>query len=144
MGSSINSVTLVGNLTKDPELRHLPSGTPVCELRLAVNDRVKREGEWTDVAYFFDVKCWGRQGEAVAEHMRKGRQVGVQGRLTWREWESEGGKRQRVEIVADTVMFLRDGSGSASSRRDDDFDPHAHERSDFEPPASDPDSDIPF
>jgi single-strand DNA-binding protein len=118
MPQNINSVVLVGNLTKDPELRHTPSGTAVTTLRVAVNDRVKRGEEWTDAAYYFDVTVWGRTAENCAQYLAKGRPVGVQGKLTWREWDAQDGtKRQAVEVVADNVQFLgsRDGGGDAGS-----------------------------
>ncbi len=107
--ATINSVTLVGNLTRDPELRHTPSGTAVCSLRLAVNTRRKDQasGEWVEKPNYFDITVWGQQGESCAQYLAKGRQVGVQGRLEWREWEAQdGAKRQAVEVVADTVQFL--------------------------------------
>jgi single-strand DNA-binding protein len=114
--SSINRVVLVGNLTKDPELRHTPAGTSVCKLRLAVNSRVKRNGEWTDKPNFFDITVWGQAGENAAKYLAKGRQVAIDGRLDWREWEAQdGSKRQAVEIVADSVQFLGGGRGGASS-----------------------------
>jgi single-strand DNA-binding protein len=113
--SNINRVTVTGNLTRDPELRSLQSGTSVCKLRIAVNTRRKgASGEWEDKPNYFDVTVWGAQGENCATYLQKGRPVAVDGRLEWREWESQdGGKRQSVEIVADTVQFLgsRDGSG---------------------------------
>ena len=115
MPQNINSVVLVGNLTRDPELRHTPSGTAVTTLRIAVNDRVKRGEEWTDAAYYFDVTVWGRTAENCAQYLAKGRPVGVQGKLTWREWDAQdGSKRQSVEVVADNVQFLGsrgDGDG---------------------------------
>ena len=107
MPQNINIVALVGNLTRDPELRHTPSGTAVTTLRIAVNDRVKRGEEWTDAAYYFDVTVWGRTAENCAQYLAKGRPVGVQGKLTWREWDAQdGSKRQSVEIVADNIQFL--------------------------------------
>lgn len=142
MPGSVNSVVLIGNLAKDPELRHTAGGTAVANLRIAVNDRVKRQGEWTDVAYFFDITVWGNQGEACAQYLSKGRKVGVQGKLTQREYEAKDGtKRYPVEIVADTVQFLtpRDGDGGggpATGARADSPD--------FVPPASSSDDDIPF
>jgi single-strand DNA-binding protein len=114
MAVNINSVVLVGNLTRDPELRHTPSGTAVTTLRIAVNDRVKKGEEWSDAAYYFDVTVWGRTAENCAQFLAKGRPVGVQGKLTWREWDAQDGtKRQSVEVVADNVQFLgsRDGGG---------------------------------
>ncbi len=115
--SNINRVTITGNLTKDPELRSLQSGTAVCKLRIAVNTRRKdQSGQWVDKPNYFDVTVWGAQGENCANYLSKGRPVAIDGRLEWREWEAQdgSGKRQAVEIVADTVQFLgsRDGAPS--------------------------------
>jgi single-strand DNA-binding protein len=115
--SNLNVVVITGNLTRDPELRALPSGTSVCDLRVAVNTRRKNSatGEWEDKPNYFDVKVWGAQGDNCARFLSKGRPVGVQGRLEWREWETqEGQKRQAIDIIADSVQFLggRDDSGS--------------------------------
>ena len=106
--SNINRVVLVGNLTKDPELRHTGGGTPVCSLRIAVNTRRKdNTGQWTEKPNYFDVTVWGAQGENCAQYLSKGRPVAIDGRLEWREWEAQDGtKRQAVEIVADSVQFL--------------------------------------
>ena len=117
MPANINSVVLVGNLTRDPELRHTPSGMAVCSLRLAVNSRRKDEtGNWADKPNYFDITVWGAQGENCAQYLAKGRPVGVQGRLEWREWDAQDGtKRQAVEVVADNVQFLGgrgDGDGA--------------------------------
>jgi len=114
--SNVNVVVITGNLTRDPELRHLGSGTAVCKLRVAVNSRRKdgQTGEWVDKPNYFDVTVWGAQGENCANYLQKGRPVAVEGRLDWREWEDQGGnKRQSVEIIANSVQFLgsRDGSG---------------------------------
>ena len=115
--ANINRVVLTGNLTADPELSTLPSGTSVCKLRLAVNRRYKdsASGEWVEKPNYFDIKVWGAQGENCATYLSKGRPVAVDGRLEWREWESQdGGKRSAVEVVADTVQFLGsrgDGEG---------------------------------
>ena len=109
MAVNINRVVLVGNLTKDPELRHTPSGTAVCSLRLAVNTRRKdgATGEWTEKPNYFDITVWGNQGESCAQYLSKGRPVAVDGRLDWREWEAQDGtKRQAVQIIASTVQFL--------------------------------------
>ena len=116
MAGSINSVVIVGNLTRDPELRATPSGTSVCSLRVAVNDRVKdpTTGEWGDKPNYFDVDVFGGQGERCAQYLARGRQVAVAGRLRWREWETQDGqKRQAVSIVADNVQFIgpREGGG---------------------------------
>ena len=118
--TNINRVIITGNLTRDPELRSLPSGMSVCSLRIASNTRRKdgASGEWVDKANYFDVTVWGAQGENCSTYLRKGRPVAISGRLEWREWESQdGGKRQSVEIVADTVQFLgsRDGGGESGN-----------------------------
>src|SRR5947207_10542126 len=111
--TNINRVTITGNLTRDPELRSLQSGTSVCKMRVAVNSRRKdQNGEWVDKPNYFDVTVWGAQGENCSTYLSKGRPVAVDGRLDWREWEaSDGTKRQSVEIIADSVQFLgsRDG-----------------------------------
>ena len=107
--SNINVVAITGNLTRDPELRSTPSGTSVCKLRVAVNSRRKdgASGEWVDKPNYFDVTVWGAQGENCANYLSKGRPVAVEGRLDWREWETqEGQKRQAVEIIANSVQFL--------------------------------------
>lgn len=121
MAGSINSVVIVGNLTRDPELRATPSGTSVCSLRVAVNDRVKdpNTGEWGDKANYFDVDVFGGQGERCAQYLARGRQVAVSGRLRWREWETQDGqKRQAVSILADNVQFIgpREGAGGSGSQ----------------------------
>lgn len=115
--SNINRVVLTGNLTADPELRSLPSGTSVCKLRVACNTRRKNgsSGEWEDKPNYFDVTVWGAQGENAARYLSKGRPVAIDGRLEWREWETqEGAKRQAIDIIADSVQFLggrEEGSG---------------------------------
>jgi single-strand DNA-binding protein len=119
--SNINVVVITGNLTRDPELRSTGGGTPVCELRVAVNSRRKngQTGEWEDKPNYFDVTVWGAQGENCANYLSKGRPVAVEGRLDWREWEAKdgSGKRQAVSIVANSVQFLgsRDGSGGGGN-----------------------------
>ncbi|MGA9284875.1 MAG: single-stranded DNA-binding protein [Solirubrobacteraceae bacterium] len=114
--SNINRVVLVGRLTSDPELRALPSGLAVCNLRLACNgSRKSPEGEYTDKPNFFNVSAFGGLGESVHRYMSRGRRIAIDGRLSWREWEApEGGKRQTVEIVAETVQFL-DGRGEVGA-----------------------------
>ncbi len=112
MARGIARVTLVGNLTRDPELRQTPQGTSVCQLGVAVNSSYKdASGQWVEKPNFFDVVVWGQQGENCARYLTKGRQVAVDGRLDQRSWEAQdGSRRSKVEIVADTVMFIG-GSG---------------------------------
>ena len=144
MAANINRVVLVGNLTRDPELRHTPSGTAVCSLRLAVNTRRKdaATGEWGEKPNYFDVTVWGNQGENCAQYLAKGRPVAVDGRLEWREWEAQdGSKRQAVEIVADSVQFLG-GRGEFESEPQFVAAGAASEKRDFGATAAD--DDIPF
>jgi single-strand DNA-binding protein len=119
MPNNINRVVLSGNITADPELRSLPSGTSVCKLRLACNTRRKNSatGEWEDKPNYFDVTVFGNQGESAAQYLSKGRGIVVDGRLEWREWDTqEGSKRQAVEVIADTVQFLPDGKDHTGDR----------------------------
>jgi single-strand DNA-binding protein len=147
MAANINRVVLVGNLTKDPELRHTPSGTAVCSLRLAVNTRRKdaATGEWTEKPNYFDITVWGNQGESCAQYLAKGRPVAVDGRLEWREWDAQDGtKRQAVEIIADSVQFLGsrgDGEGGGQPQFVPAGAAAQTENADF---AAGADDDIPF
>jgi len=151
--TNINVVCVTGNLTKDPELRTLNSGTSVCELRIAVNSRRKdQSGNWVDKPNYFDVTVWGAQGENCATYLSKGRPVAIEGRLDWREWETpEGQKRQAVQIVANSVQFLgsRDsGGGESNGARFQAQSDVPADTSDFDnsPPAAvgASDDDIPF
>jgi len=114
--SDINRVTLVGRLTRDPELRGLPSGTSVLNIGLAVNGRQKDQaGNWTEKPNFFDVKVFGAQADMLANHLAKGRRIGVDGRLEWSSWDAQDGtKRSKVEVVAQSVQFL-DSRGDGES-----------------------------
>jgi single-strand DNA-binding protein len=143
MAANINRVVLVGNLTRDPELRSTPGGTPVCSLRIAVNSRRRDEsGQWVDKPNYFSISVFGNQAESCSQYLSKGRPVAVDGRLDWREWQAQdGSKRESVEIVAESVQFLGsrgDGSGEPQ------FVPAgaAAESADF--PSSAADDDIPF
>jgi single-strand DNA-binding protein len=125
MPISVNVVVLIGNLTKDPELRHTQGGVAVCDLRVAVNGSEKIQGEWTERADFFDVTVWGNQAEACAQYLSKGSKVGVDGKLRYEEWEDRdsGAKRSRVKVVAGNVQFLSGaGSGDGQSSRPADDD----------------------
>ncbi len=103
---NINRVILAGNLTKDPDVRYLPSGTPVTAFRMAVNRRFKGKSGDVDETCFIDVKVYGRQAENCGEYLSKGRNVLVEGYLRLEEWDSEGGKRSKHVVVADRVQFL--------------------------------------
>ncbi len=145
--ANINRVVLVGNLTKDPELRHTPSGTAVCSLRIAVNSRRRDEtGQWVDKPNYFDVSIFGNQAESSAQYLSKGRPVGIDGRLDWREWDAQdGSKRQAVSIIAESVQFLggRGDAAEGGAGGGNQFVPTgaAAETADFPQTADD---DIPF
>lgn len=116
---SINRVVLVGRLTRDPELRSLPSGVSVCGLRIACSSsRRDAEGDYHERPNYFDVSVYGGSAESVSRYMRKGSRVAIDGRLEWREWEtSDQQKRQAVSIVAETVQFL-DAPGAQRREHD--------------------------
>jgi single-strand DNA-binding protein len=143
---NVNVVVITGNLTRDPELRSTPGGTSVCKLRVAVNARRKngQTGEWVDKPNYFDVTVWGAHGESCANYLARGRPVAIEGRLDWREWETKdgGGKRQAVEIVANSVQFLGTGNGSKDSEKAEEAP--AEERELAGVGASGGDDDIPF
>jgi single-strand DNA-binding protein len=115
MSKSINQVILMGNLTRDPELRTTPSGQNVCSFSIAVNRSWQgSDGSQQDAVDYFDVTAWGKLGELVNQYLSKGRKCLVQGRLSQRSWEQDGQKRSKVEVVANDVTFL-DGGGAGSS-----------------------------
>jgi single-strand DNA-binding protein len=159
MPADLNRVTLVGRLTRDPELRHTQGGDPVCSIRLAVSSRARDEsGGWGDRSNYFDVTVFGRQAETASTYLAKGRRIGVDGRLSWREWQAQdGSKRQSVEVIANDVFFLDSrGDGGASgegggSQEGAGWSAPAGggdlpvDRSDMRPPTpADDDDEIPF
>lgn len=112
MARSFNQVVLMGNLTRDPELRQTPSGQNVCSFSLALNRSYKgADGNWQEATDYIDVVAWGPLGERVAQYLSKGRPCLVSGRLQSRSWEQEGQKRSKVEVVAGDVTFLGGGPG---------------------------------
>lgn len=114
MARSLNQVTLMGNLTRDPELRQTPTGQNVTSFSLALNRSYKdATGEWKEVTDFVDIVCWGPLAERVAQYLSKGRRCLVQGRLQSRNWEQDGAKRSKVEVLANDVTFL-DSRGEAN------------------------------
>ena len=144
MAGDINTVVLVGRLTRDPELKHLPSGTPVLEMGLAVNGRRQDEtGNWVDKPNFFDVKVFGNQAESLSRNLVKGRRIGVDGRLDWSSWEAQDGtKRSKVEVIAQSVQFLDSKFDSEGGGQFVPAGASQSAESDF--PASAADDDIPF
>jgi single-strand DNA-binding protein len=116
--ANINRVVLLGRLTRDPELRTLPSGTTLCNMRVACDSsRREQDGSYSRKPNFFSVRTFGGQAENIVRYLRKGSRVAIDGRLDWSEWETgEGARRQAVDIVAARVEFLdrpneSDGSG---------------------------------
>src|SRR3982751_5045221 len=132
MARSFNQVTLMGNLTRDPELRTTPNGASVCSFSLALNRSYKNaEGNWTEVTDYVDIVAWGPLGERVAQYLTKGRPALVSGRLQSRSWEQDGQKRSKVEVVAGDVTFLGGpggGGGSAPAENVDQSTPAAPAR----------------
>lgn len=111
---SLNKVFLMGNLTRDPELRVTPKGTPICQFSLAINRKFKMEsGETREEVIFVDVEAWGKQGEAIAKFVTKGRPLFVEGRLKLDQWEDKNTKekRSKMKIVLEQFEFLGDGRG---------------------------------
>lgn len=107
MARSFNQVILMGNLTRDPELRSTPNGQSVCSFSLALNRSYKgSDGNWQEATDFIDVVAWGPLGERVSQYLSKGRPALVNGRLQSRSWEQDGQKRSKVEVVAQDVTFL--------------------------------------
>lgn len=134
--ASLNKVFLMGNLTRDPELRYLPSGQAVCQLRLAVNRRYKtQEGELKDDTCFVDVVIWGRRGEVVNQYLSKGSPIFVEGRLQLDQWEDKasGEPRSKLQVIAENFEFIGGRQGQGPSGGPDEVD-----ASDAPPPRARP------
>lgn len=103
-----NRVVMVGNLTRDPELKYIPSGTALCKFGIATSKKFKRgDGTFSEDVCFITVVAWGKRGEVVAEHLKKGSQVLVEGQLKFSTWQDDkGGKHSKHEINADNIVFL--------------------------------------
>ena len=144
--ASFNRVILVGNITRDIELRYTQGGTAVTELGIAVNDRVKRNNEWVDETTFVDVTLWGRTAEVASEYLGKGSSILIEGRLKLDSWEQEGQKRSKLRVVADRMQMLggkgenRGGqSGNAGNATESGSAGYAQPA-----PQASEDTDIPF
>lgn len=115
MARSFNQVILMGNLTRDPEIRQTPNGQSVCSFSLALNRSYKgSDGNWQEATDYIDIVAWGPLGERVAQYLSKGRPCLVNGRLQSRSWEQDGQKRSKVEVVAQDVTFLGGGQAGDS------------------------------
>jgi single-strand DNA-binding protein len=119
--ASFNRVILVGNLTRDPELRYIPSGTAVSDIGLAVNDRVKKGDQWVDETTFVDITLWGRTAEIANEYLSKGSPVLIEGRLKLDRWEKDGQKFSKLKVTGDKLQMLggrgEGGSGGGGGSR---------------------------
>jgi single-strand DNA-binding protein len=137
--ASFNKVLLMGNLTRDPELRYTASGTALASFGIAVNRKFKQGDEWKDEVCFVDITVWGKQGENCSEYLSKGRPVFVEGYLRFSTWEADGGqKRSKLDVTATTVQFLGgrgDGPGAAGGGTD---------ASSQDSPSMHGDDDVPF
>ena len=110
MAASLNKVLLMGNLTRDPEVKYTPKGTAVCDLGLAINDSYKaQDGTIKETVTYVDVEVWGRTAENCKQYLTKGRPVFVEGQLRLDQWEQEGQKRSKMKVRADRVQFLGGG-----------------------------------
>jgi len=149
----LNRAFLIGNLTQDPEVRSLTSGTPVAEFGLAVNRRYKdRNGEWQEETLFIQIESWGRLAEFCGDWLKKGRRVFVEGRLKLDSWEArDGSKRSRIKVRADRIQFAdarpSEGSGDSSPQRESMPPQESSNPSNSKPGSESPastDDDLPF
>ncbi len=120
--ASFNKVLLLGNLTRDPELRHTPSGSPVADFALAVSEVFKNKvGETVEQTCFADIVVWGRQAETCDEYLKKGSPVFIEGKLQFEQWETkQGEKRNKLKVRADRVQFLGSSNSPSDNNNDDD------------------------
>ena len=149
--ASYNRVILVGNLTRDPELRYIPSGTAVSDIGLAVNDRIKRGDQWVDEVTFIDITLWGRTAEIANEYLSKGSPVLIEGRLKLDRWEKDGQKHSKLRVTAEKMQMLggrdggRGGSGGGGRSGGAGGDQSHYDESEYSPAGGPPPSDdIPF
>jgi single-strand DNA-binding protein len=148
--ASFNRVVLVGNLTRDPELRYIPSGTAVSDIGLAVNDRVKRGDQWVEEPVFVDITLWGRTAEIANEYLSKGSPVLIEGRLKLDRWEKDGQKHSKLKVIGERLQMLgtREGArgGGRGSRGGPAGDEPSYDDSEQYMPAGGPppNDDIPF
>lgn len=115
---AINKATITGNITRDPELRQTQGGTSVLTIGVAVNDRRKNQqtGEWEDVPNFIDCTMFGARAKSVSRFLSKGSKVAIEGKLRWSQWERDGQKRSKIEVVVDEIEFMSAGNGQTASK----------------------------
>lgn len=151
--ASFNRVILVGNLTRDPELRYIPSGTAVTDVGLAVNDRRKNaQGEWVEETTFIDVTLWGRTAEVATEYLNKGSSVLIEGRLKLDTWEKDGKKNSKLRVIGERMQMLGAkgaGGGGGGARGGKPSQPREMEAAEaaagsFDNGGAEPPPDLPF
>jgi single-strand DNA-binding protein len=148
--ASFNRVVLLGNLTRDIELRYIGNGTAVTDVGLAVNDRVKKNDQWVDETTFVDITLWGRTAEVANEYLSKGSSVLIEGRLKMESWEKDGQKRTKLKVVGERMQMVggKGGGGGGgghsggSSNRTASADPHEYSSASMD--MMPPDDEIPF
>lgn len=120
---SINRVNITGNLTRDPDLQSTAGGTPVLSLGVAVNERRKNQqtGEWEDCPNFVDCTMFGARAQSVSRFLSKGSKVAIEGKLRWSQWERDGQKRSKIEVIVDEIEFLSSKGSSQPLEYDDDI-----------------------
>ena len=146
--ASFNKVILLGNLTRDPELRYTPQGAAVCEFALALNHVYtnKQTGQKVEEVSYIDIVAWGKTGETIAEYMKKGRQILIEGRLKQDRWEAQDGKKMsKVRVTAESFQFIGSrpaGEGGGAGAKGGGAAPAAEGGPDGPPPGAE--EDIPF
>lgn len=150
--ANFNRVMLMGNLTRDIEVRYLQTGTAVADVTLAVNDRRKSpQGEWIEETTFVDITMWGRTAEVAGEYLGKGSPIFIEGRLKLDTWETDGQKRSKLKVICERMQMIG-GRGAAAQRSNGDLGheapSHAYSDNDAEhavsAPVGTPKDDIPF
>jgi len=139
---------MMGNLTRDVELRYTSSGTAVTDISLAVNERVKKNDQWSDEVHFFDVTLWSRTAEIAGEYLSKGSPVLIEGRLKHDRWEQDGQKRSKIKIIGEKMQMLG-SKGGGSSPRPHSSNPNSTTRAATQPVAAPaqstpPEDEVPF
>lgn len=130
-----NKIILIGNLTKDPELRYTPQGTAVASFRIAVNSKIKQHGELKDDVLFIGVVVFGKQAESAGQYLSKGKSVLVEGRLQERSWDKDGQKHSKMEVVASSIRFLSRKTPGSSEEAGGESAPRAADSAeDIAPP----------
>lgn len=114
---SLNQCNLIGNLTRDPEVKYLQNGTPVCDMGLAINERAKVRDEWTDVTTFVDVTLFGKVAEVAGEYLSKGAPVLIVGKLRFEQWEKDGQKRSKLKVIGESMQMLGGKRNADSQER---------------------------